>query len=153
MKNRTSSLRSVGSPAPVTRLGVVAAWSDDDGLLVEYDGSSGPVAALNTVPLTADAIDALVAERAQVVLTFDSASGRPIVLGVVQPAPAPRAEPVHAVVDGEPVVIEGKERIELRCGAASLVLTKAGKVLIQGTYVSSSSSGALRLRGASVEVN
>ena len=34
----------------------------------------------------------------------------------------------------------------LRCGKASITLTRAGKVLFHGTYVSNRSSGVLRLK-------
>ena len=60
---------------------------------------------------------------------------------------------VRAVVDGQEVLVEGYERLELRCGKASIVLTAEGKVLVNGTYISSRSSGAHRIRGGSVEVN
>ena len=68
----------------------------------------------------------------------------------IRPQAAPRLE---ALVDGEPVVIEGAERIELRCGKASITLTKEGKILIKGTLISSESSGAHRIRGGSVDIN
>lgn len=48
---------------------------------------------------------------------------------------------------------EAEERLELRCGKASIVLTQEGKVLIEGQYVSTRSSGINRLRGAVVKIN
>jgi hypothetical protein len=41
----------------------------------------------------------------------------------------------------------------LQCGKASITLTKAGKVLIQGSYVSSRSTGVNRVKGGSVQLN
>ena len=41
----------------------------------------------------------------------------------------------------------------LRCGKASITLTQAGKILLDGTYVVSRSSGANRIKGASVQLN
>ena len=43
--------------------------------------------------------------------------------------------------------------IELRCGKASLILTRAGKVLIRGAYLLSRSSGVNRIKGGSVQIN
>jgi hypothetical protein len=43
--------------------------------------------------------------------------------------------------------------VVLRCGKASITLTKAGKIIIDGAYVSHRSSGVLRLRGGSVQIN
>jgi hypothetical protein len=41
----------------------------------------------------------------------------------------------------------------LRCGESSIVLTRAGKVLIKGNYVLSRSRGANRIKGAYVDIN
>ncbi len=56
-------------------------------------------------------------------------------------------------IDGKRVVIEGQEEIILSCGEASITLTKAGKILIRGTYLQSRSSGVNRILGGSVQVN
>ena len=39
------------------------------------------------------------------------------------------------------------------CGKASLLMTKEGKVVIYGTYISSRSTGVHRIKGGSVEIN
>ena len=63
-------------------------------------------------------------------------------------------EPTETLrVDGKRVVIEGHEEITLSCGEASITLTKAGKILIRGTYLQSRSSGVNRILGGSVQVN
>lgn len=56
-------------------------------------------------------------------------------------------------VDGKKVVIEGQEEIVLKCGEASITLTKAGKILIRGKYLLSRSAGVNRILGGSVQVN
>jgi hypothetical protein len=94
----------------------------------------------------------------QVVLMFDGGDiGRPIVMGVLRESEGwPLAEQpaqVEADVDGERLIIGAKEQIVLRCGKASITLTRAGKVLIQGSYVLSRSSGANRIKGGSVQLN
>ena len=58
-----------------------------------------------------------------------------------------------AFVDGKRVVLEGKEEIVLKCGEASITLTKAGKILIRGKYLLNRSSGVNRIMGGSVQVN
>ena len=55
--------------------------------------------------------------------------------------------------DGERLLLEAKEEITLKCGDASITLTKAGKVLIRGKYLLSRSSGVNRIQGGSVQVN
>jgi len=62
-------------------------------------------------------------------------------------------EETELQVDGGHVDIEARERIVLRCGKASITLTRAGKVIIRGAYVSTRSSGANRIKGGSVQIN
>jgi len=58
-----------------------------------------------------------------------------------------------AYLDGKRVVLEGKEEIVLKCGEASITLTKAGKILIRGKYLLNRSTGVNRIMGGSVQVN
>lgn len=41
----------------------------------------------------------------------------------------------------------------LRCGKASITLTRSGKIILRGTYISSRSSGVIRIKGGSVQIN
>ena len=49
--------------------------------------------------------------------------------------------------------MSGKEQVIIKCGKASITLTKAGKVFIEGTYVLSKSAGVNRIKGGSVSLN
>jgi hypothetical protein len=60
---------------------------------------------------------------------------------------------VRAEIDGERRVIEAEREIVLRCGDASITLTRAGKVIIRGTYILSRSSGYNRMKGAAIDLN
>jgi hypothetical protein len=60
---------------------------------------------------------------------------------------------VEVDADGERLQVTAKEQLVLRCGKATITLTKTGKVLIQGTYISSRSSGVNRIKGGSVQLN
>lgn len=66
-------------------------------------------------------------------------------------AEAPLVEDV--TIDGKRIVLEGKEEIVLKCGEASITLTKAGKILIRGKYLLNRSTGVNRIMGGSVQVN
>lgn len=79
--------------------------------------------------------------------------GRPIVLGRLIEPGVPPLRPAEAVLDGERVLLAAEREITLRCGKASITLTRAGKVLIRGAYLSSRSSGVNRIKGASVQLN
>lgn len=56
-------------------------------------------------------------------------------------------------IDGKRVVLEGKEEVVIKCGEASITLTKAGKILIRGNYVLNRANGVNRIQGGSVQVN
>ena len=97
-----------------------------------------------------------------VVVVFEHGDERyPIVLGVLWGSgdrePAPKGDltmpGVEADVDGETLVLSAKREIVLRCGKASITLTRAGKVLIKGDYLLSRSSGVNRIKGGSVQIN
>jgi hypothetical protein len=51
------------------------------------------------------------------------------------------------------VKITGEERLELRCGKATIIMEKDGHITIRGTYVTSHASAANRIRGGSVNLN
>jgi hypothetical protein len=102
----------------------------------------------------------------EIVIAFESGDiTRPIVLGVLirpgdpEPAdlrvatPTVRRPIVQATMDGEQLVLTAQNELVLRCGQASLTLTRAGKILIRGTYLLSRSSGVNRIKGGSVQIN
>jgi hypothetical protein len=95
--------------------------------------------------------------RKVVVLFEQGDPRRPIVMGLVQaPRPATkRDEPAPVVVqaDQQRYEITAEREIVLRCGNASITLTRAGKIIIKGAYVLSRSSGHNKIKGAAVEIN
>lgn len=68
-------------------------------------------------------------------------------------AEAPVARVDDVTIDGKRIVLEGREEIVLKCGEASITLTKAGKILILGKYLLNRASGVNRIMGGSVQVN
>ncbi len=143
-------------------VGTLAGINDAGEPLVRHplDPSGRVVLARTTVPIVPEQVDR------EVVLAFESGDlGKPIVLGVLlrpdgQRPSEPRVVPptvvqpiVQATLDGEQLVLTAQNEIVLRCGEASITLTRAGKVLIRGTYLLSRSSGVNRIKGGSVQVN
>jgi hypothetical protein len=127
---------------------------DDSGLaFVDFvsNPAGEPLAATTTVPLTEEDCSS------EVILMFeDGDPRRPVVLGIVQSSvksSRPLATAVEARVDGETVVISADKEIVLRCGKASITLTRAGKVFIRGAYLLNRSSGVNRIKGGSVQIN
>jgi hypothetical protein len=81
---------------------------------------------------------------------------RPIIFGVLSSNNAKSSAsgtPIEATVDNEILELTAEREIVLRCGKASITLTRAGKVLIRGAYLLSRSSGTNRIKGGSVQIN
>jgi hypothetical protein len=98
---------------------------------------------------------------ATVVLLFEQNDlRRPLVMGVLREARSDSgarlnttAASLAAQVDDQRVVLTAEREIVLQCGAASITLTRAGKVIIKGAYVLSRSSGCNKIKGAMVDIN
>ena len=121
--------------------------------VVEFTTADGPrhVAALSTVPLRPTDIG-----RRAVLAFVAGELDRPIVLGLLAEADGLQdATESAAEVSDEPdeLVLTANRQIVLRCGKATLTLTRAGKILLRGTYLLARSSGVNRIKGASVQIN
>ena len=156
----------------VTRLPVVAPPPRIDGVLVGtlrgFAPSGEPLvehpASHAGAPLPARSTVALCPKQAgrPVVLMFEAGDPRrPVVLGLIQ-EPKPAGKPCgcggatgrpEATADGERLVFEADKEIVLRCGAASITLTRAGKIILSGAYVLSRSTGVNKIKGGSVQIN
>jgi hypothetical protein len=92
---------------------------------------------------------------AEVALLFEGGDpGQPLVVGrIVDPARRPPSEDLAVVRDGETVRITAGSRIELRCGKATIILEKDGRIVVRGTYLTSHASASNRIRGGSVNIN
>jgi Domain of unknown function (DUF6484) len=131
------------------------------GKLTGFDETGSPMVTFPefaaTGSVTARSIVALSGNEfgREVVLMFESGDIRqPIVMGLIKPAPGKKPENSLSIeIDGERVILNAEKEITLRCGNASLTLTRAGKVLIRGAYVSSRSSGVNRIKGGSIQLN
>jgi hypothetical protein len=153
---RTTPSVRVGFAAPAGAVvGELVALADEGCTpLVVYPGQPGTAAlrARSVVDLHGPHIGR------PVVLMFERGDAtRPLVMGVVRqpgvwPLPALPGQ-VEVDVDGERMLVTAKDQLVLRCGAASITLTRAGKVLIAGSYVLSRSSGLNQIDGASVHLN
>jgi hypothetical protein len=93
----------------------------------------------------------------EVVLSFENGDAtRPIVMGLLHDEsnrPLSAAGQVEVDTDGQRMIVAAREQLVLRCGEASITLTKAGKILIEGSYVSSQSGGVNRIKGGSIQLN
>jgi hypothetical protein len=136
-------------------IGTLVGFRDDGRVpLVLFPGQSGSsaLAAVAVVDVHESHIGC------QVVLLFEAGNPcRPIIMGLLRQERA-RTLPeqpgtVQVDADGERMTVTAQEQLVLRCGKASVTLTKAGKIIVEGSYISNRSSGVLRIKGGSVQMN
>jgi Domain of unknown function (DUF6484) len=150
---RQTDISKAGGNATV--IGTLLGFREDGRIpLVQFPGQSGTaaVAARATVDLCGSNIGG------SVVLVFAEGDLRqPLIVGILRTErgwpPAEQPGTVEVDADGERLIVNAKEQLVLRCGKASITLTKAGKILVEGTYVSNRSSGVMRIKGGSVQIN
>ncbi len=128
-------------------LGQFKGFDDDGRFLISLNESTETFHALSTIGLSNNDIGADIA-----VAYINDDEGTPIIIGRIRRPSAPEQN-LTVKMDGNRVVLHAEHDIELRCGEASIVLTRAGKVLIKGSYVLTRSSGANKIKGAYVDIN
>lgn len=135
-------------------IGVLIAFDESGNPLVVFPGNrmERGVKARTTIPLTNDDLGR------EVALLFEGGDpNNPLIIGPIQRNEQEQHEtielPKQVEIDGERIVLAAKKEIVLKCGKASITLTKAGKVLIRGAFLLSRSSGVNRVKGGSVQIN
>lgn len=142
-------------------IGRLHGFADNNSPLVDFPQNSETAfrAARTTVALSAED------SGRDVVLVFENGDPqKPIITGLLQQIGSPKEcikgngrlpkeKPLDVEIDGERMTFSAEREIVLRCGKASITLTRAGKILIRGKYLLSRSSGVNRIKGGSVQIN
>lgn len=115
--------------------------------------TGAPVPAASTINIQPNDIG-----REAILLFEDGDPSRPILLGLLQrdipvQEPDKKRKSVEASDDGQRLILTADQEIVLRCGEASITLTRIGKVLIRGAYLLSRSTGPNRIKGGSIHLN
>lgn len=89
----------------------------------------------------------------EVALLFeDGREDSPLIIGRIVD-PIRKDTPVIQSDDNEPIKIESKKKLELRCGKASIVMKSDGTVTIRGTQILTRAERQNRVQGATVSLN
>jgi hypothetical protein len=166
-KEQTKTIQFVEDIVPIEgmRIGRIVSVNESGLVLVDFPGNgSGPIIARATTSSKTETLRKGNPTGREVLLAFENNDPRlPIIVDTMYSLIEEITEPATAVIEAEEpqdVTINGKrisfdadDEIVLKCGKASITLTKAGKVLIKGEYVLSHSSGENRIRGGSVSIN
>lgn len=135
-------------------IGKVVTCDASGAVTVDYPDNPAdrPLFAASIALISADDIDKDVA------LMFEADNPlRPVIMGRLQRSARQEekksAEAVNLQLDGKRLTFTAEQEIVLRCGEASITLTRAGKVIIRGEYLLSRSTGTNRIKGGSVQIN
>jgi len=142
----------VGSPQRLDGvvIGALVGFAKDGVPLVDFSGNpqDSPVPARTIVVLSHEDVGR------EVALLFEGTDPvKPILIGPIVHPQQQRPQRVSVDRDRERLEFIADREIVLRCGNASITLTRAGKVLIRGAYVSSHSSGVNKIKGGAVHIN
>lgn len=133
--------------------GVLTGLSAEGDPLVDFCGNpaQNALVAVGTLAVQREDIG-----KEAILLFDDGDAARPILVGLVQvPGSAPKESPrsVDVTLDGRRLTLSAEQEISITCGEASITLTRAGKILIKGTYLLSRSTGPNRIKGGSIQLN
>lgn len=100
---------------------------------------------------------AQLAEGVQCALMFAQGDmSRPLVIGPMAHTVTQNGEPLaprEAALDDERIVLVAEQEIELRCGEAAITLTRDGRILLRGQYITDHASATRRIRGGAEQIN
>ncbi len=135
-------------------IGLFLSINDDGEPLVAFPGNplETAIPARSTTSLTKGDVGR------EIALLFEGGNPlQPLIIGKIHHADSAKlpqdTEQNSAELDGEHIVLSAKQTITLKCGKASITLTKAGKIILRGAYLLSRSSGVNRIKGGSVQIN
>jgi len=146
------------------RVGKVADVDESGRVFVDYAGNTrGRVAARFTSSVKPEDLRRAASGGRDVLLVFENNDPlRPVIIDTLSSFTDEIVEaeldlqvdePEDVTVDGRKITFDARDQIVLRCGKASITLTRAGKVIIRGAYLLSRSSGVNRIKGGSVQIN
>jgi Domain of unknown function (DUF6484) len=134
------------------------------GVLMGFDHSGAPLVVFPGNPVE-HAVPARTTAKlehddvgAEVALLFEQGDpARPLVMGRILhpevPLGAAGNRRLQATIDDQRLELKAEREIVLRCGKASITLTRAGKILLRGAYIFSRSTGVNKIKGGSVQLN
>lgn len=161
-----SKPRNIESKEPVDNkringivIGMLSEPGENGRTMVYYPGIPGGE------PLTAISTENLASQNqgAEVALGFVNGNpAMPIILGLIHKSTeqeetvaneATEGQSVDVRLDGEKLTLSADKEIVLKCGKSSITLTRAGKIIVKGSYLSNHSTGVNRIKGGSVQIN
>nr|WP_319490548.1 DUF6484 domain-containing protein [uncultured Desulfobacter sp.] len=165
------SVERPDKPLEGVRVGKIVRIDGNGRILVDYpQNRMGAMPARFTRAMDIESLVSAQNEGLKVLLVFeDNRPDRPIIIDILSSlmdgiyGSETRSEREDLVLNmdetqdmtlnGKRIIFTGQEEIVLKCGKASITMTKAGKILIRGAYLLNRSSGVNKIKGGSVQIN
>jgi len=131
-------------------IGALVGFAEDGAPLVDFPGNphDDPIPARTVTMLRAEDVGR------EVALLFEGTdSTKPVLVGPILNPSAADTLKLAVRHNEDRIELAADREIVLKCGSASITLTRAGKVLIRGAYVSSHSNGVNKIKGGAVHIN
>jgi len=147
------------------RVGKIITVNEGGQTFVDFPGNTqGPVSARLTNSIKPGMLQKTVSADRDVLLVFENNDpGLPIIIDTLYSLVDEITEsstialeteiPKDVLIDGKRVTFDAKEEIVLRCGKASVILSRDGKIVIKGTHLLSRSRGMNKIKGGAVHIN
>lgn len=147
MKHQPSTIMVSNSASSVFSVGYLVNLSDGFAQVVDQAAPREVLRSSYSIPLSEADVGR------QVVLRYNRGQpGNPDIVGKGPDSSQQGAAP--GLLSGAcPWEIAPSGELTLRCGKASITLTPSGKIILRGTYISTRSSGVVRIKGGSVQIN
>jgi hypothetical protein len=167
---KRSAARTIPSIKPHERIdgvrvGKIICVDEKRGIAVDYDGNPfGPIAARFVRSMKPEMLRKAADSSQEVLLVFENNDpSRPVIIDTIcsqvdEPDEDEALDllikaPRNVTIGAESIRFNAKQQIEIKCGKASITLTRAGKVMIRGAYLLNRSTGVNRIYGGSVQIN
>jgi len=135
------------NPVSGVALGRIQAVTAEGIYIVVPILGSDPVQSLSFCPLSEADIG-----RTCAVQFVGGDKTRPCVLGcLIEGEPQDQVKEIQ--VDGQRLVIQAEQEIELKCGESAIIMKRNGVIELRGNYITSHATATQRIRGGSVHVN
>lgn len=154
-KSRSANVVAL-APQPISasaEIALLAGWEPSGAVEIELaDGRR--VKAESTLTLDRGSLAQAVSQRRRV-LVIGTRDGTYVVTGLLQETlrVGRSDQEIQVRVEGDRLVLQGRQEVELRCGEASIVLRRDGELVLRGTRIASRSRGPNVLTGATIRLN
>ena len=147
------------------RVGKIITVDESGQAFVDFPGNTqGSISARFTNSIKPGMLQKTVSADRDVLLVFENNDpGLPIIIDTLYSLVDEITEsstialeteiPKDALINGKRVTFDAKEEIVLRCGKASIILSRDGKIVIKGTHLISRSRGMNKIKGGAVHIN